>query len=76
MILTGPPGTAKTTLAELVARRPQTPDAARLHADDGDRGLDDLRDDRRPQARPEAATAFQEGHFLEAIRRQPVAGDR
>ena len=65
VILTGPPGTAKTTLAEIVApARPRWLVAAiRLPADHGDGGLDDLRNDRRAQA---------DEHRRTGVRRRPL----
>ena len=49
VVLTGPPGTAKTTLAQIVAEvAGRRTVRGRLSADDGDRRLDDVRNDRWP----------------------------
>ena len=69
VILTGPPGTAKTTLAELVAS--VAADAGRctgytLTTATADWTTYETIGGLKPD--PEAGLAFQEGHFLEAIR--------
>ena len=50
VILTGPPGRRRPPSLKPSRGRPERRPLPRPRADDGDRGLDDLRDDRRAQA--------------------------